>query len=210
MQALFPGEYRMDGRRKLVTIVFARNAEVMALVEGLLLWIGAATAVIGALTAWAQRHLKRLLAFSTIAHLGIVLTSLAAGEGAGHAGLLLYIVGHGLVKGSLFMAAGILLALRASVDEIDLYGRARQLWPVALVMGGAGLLLGGFPFGLLHGGLRLIEAATDHRPAIRFAQLLATAVTGAAMPRATLRIFAGRAARQGRNVRGDRAGAREG
>ena len=90
---------------------------------------------------------------------------------------------------SLFMVAGMLLALRASVDEIDLYGRARQLWPVGLVMGLAGLLLGGLPFGLLHGGEHLIEAAVPE-PVIRAALVGATALTGAAVLRAALRIFA--------------------
>ena len=179
------------GLAKLTATMFAANPDVMALSHGVLPWIGAATAVVGALTAWAQRHLKRLLAFSTIAHLGVMLTGLTASGGDGRAGLLLYIVGHGLLKGSLFMVAGMLLAVRASVDEIDLYGRARRLWPVGATMGLGGLLLGGLPVGLLHGGEHLIEAANAGRPVIRAAQLVATALTGAAVLRAALRIFAG-------------------
>ena len=179
------------GLAKLVAILFAGNAEIMALVHQALLWLGALTAVVGALTAWAQRHLKRLLAFSTIAHLGIMLTAVAAANSAGRAGLLLYLVGHGLVKGGLFMIAGILLALRASADEVDLYGEAKRLWPVGITMGVAGLLLGGLPWGLLHGANHLIEAAEPRLPFIHAARLIATALTGAAVLRAALRIFGG-------------------
>lgn len=179
------------GLAKLAAIMFGSNADVTALLHEGLTAIGAVTALVGALTAWAQRHLKRLLAFSTIAHLGVMLTGLSADNGIGRAGLLLYMVGHGLVKGSLFMVAGMLLALQASVDEIDLYGRARRLWPVGVAMGAAGLLLGGLPVGLLHGGTHLIEAATEGRPLIHLAQLVAAALTGAAVLRAALRIFAG-------------------
>ena len=179
------------GLAKLVAILFAGDMAIMAFVHGVLPWLGAVTAVVGALSAWSQRHLKRLLAFSTIAHLGIMLTAVGAAPGIGRAGLLLYLIGHGLVKGGLFMIAGILLALRASADEIDLYGKARRLWPVGLTMATAGLLLGGLPVGLLHGGARLVEAASGGDPVVLAAGRLATALTGAAVLRAALRIFAG-------------------
>ena len=178
------------GLAKLVGALFAGNAAAMAVVRDGFLWIGAATALVGALTAWAQRHLKRLLAFSTVAHLGIMLTAIATG-GAGKAGLLLYLVGHGLVKGSLFMLAGMLLALRASNDEIQLYAKARRLWPAGIALAAAGLLLGGLPVGLLHGGAELIQAGAAGQPAIRAIQVVATALTGAAVLRAGLRIFGG-------------------
>jgi len=179
------------GLSKLVVLVFGGNPDILDLVRGALIWIGAATAVIGALTAWTQRHLKRLLAFSTIAHLGIMLTGVATAGGIGQAGLLLYLVGHGLVKGSLFMVAGMLLALRGSADEIDLYGKAKRLWPVGVTMALAGLLLGGLPVGLLHGGSHLLDRAVERSPLVHAAQVLATALTGAAVLRAALRIFAG-------------------
>jgi multicomponent Na+:H+ antiporter subunit D len=43
--------------------------------------------------AWQQRHLKRLLAFSTISHLGIMLLAVAAMNSMGAKGFLLYFVG---------------------------------------------------------------------------------------------------------------------
>ena len=97
-------------------------------------------------------------------------------------------VGHGLAKGTLFMIAGILLALRSSQDEIALCGKARDLWPAGVVMGLAGFILGGLPYGLLHHASDLIEIAT---PEARAAIVVATALTGAAVVRAAARIFAG-------------------
>ncbi len=104
------------------------------------------------------------------------------------AGFVLYLFGHGLVKGALFMIAGMLLALRASGDEIVLYGRGRDLWPAGLAMACGGLLLGGLPFGLLHEGTDSIEPAM---PALVAAIIVSTALTGAAVLRAAGRIFAG-------------------
>ncbi|CAO4154262.1 NADH:quinone oxidoreductase/Mrp antiporter transmembrane domain-containing protein [Methylorubrum thiocyanatum] len=175
------------GLAKLVAQVFSGNAEVMGLVHGLLHGLGLATALVAGLTAFAQRHLKRLLAFSTIAHMGIMLTALADGSGTATAGLLLYILGHGLTKGALFMAAGMLLALRRSADEIVLYGRGRGLWAPALATGLGGLLLGGLPLGLMHGatGLMDLSASVPDRVVVA----LASALTGAAILRAAARIF---------------------
>jgi len=174
------------GLAKLVAQVFSGDPQVMALVHGLLLWLGLATALTAGLTAFAQRHLKRMLAFSTIAHLGVMLTALAADTDTGRAGLLLYMLGHGLVKGALFMVAGILLALRRSADEIVLYGRGRGLWPAGLAMILGGLMLGGLPIGLLHGATGLIDVSAD--APTRVIVTVATALTGAAVLRAAARI----------------------
>jgi multicomponent Na+:H+ antiporter subunit D len=173
---------------KIVAQIFINDALVMELVHSLLLWLGAATAIIGGAMAFAQRHLKRLLAFSTIAHLGIMLTAIAAITPAGLAGFVLYLVGHGLVKGTLFMVAGILLALLASADEIVLYGKGRELWPAGLVMALAGLLLGGLPVGLLHGATEIFEVDVG---AASIAIVLSTSLTGAAVLRSAARIFIG-------------------
>jgi multicomponent Na+:H+ antiporter subunit D len=144
---------------------------------------------VGGLMAWAQRHLKRLLAFSTIAHLGIMLIGVAAITPTAMAGFVLYLFGHGLVKGALFMIAGILLSLRASGDEIVLYRKGRDLWPAGVAMAVGGLMLGGLPFGLLHLGTDSIDLSTE--PLIIATIVLSTALTGAAVLRAAARIFAG-------------------
>lgn len=178
------------GVLKLTAQVFAADAQVMALVHGGLFALGIATALTGGLMAWAQRHLKRLLAFSTISHLGIMLTAVAAVSATGATGLLLYLIGHGLVKGALFMIAGILLARRNSVDELALHGQGRKFWPVGVVMAVAGLLLGGLPAGSMYAASDLIHESA-HSVALMFLLIFAASLTGAAVLRAACRIFAG-------------------
>ncbi len=130
---------------KLLVQVFAGSPDVLSIVHGLLLTLGCVTAVVGGIMAWSQRHLKRLLAFSTISHIGIMMTGVASLAPVGLAGLMVYVVGHGLVKAALFMLVGVLLATRASVDELDLRGLGQGLFPAGLLTALAALLLGGAP-----------------------------------------------------------------
>ena len=88
--------------------------------------LGVATAVLGAVMCPAQRHVKRLLAFSTIAHVGLFMIALGLLTPDGTAGALLYVAGHAGAKAALFLLAGIMLARYGSVDEHDLFGRGRK------------------------------------------------------------------------------------
>ena len=84
--------------------------------------LGVLTALLGAVMCLAQRHLKRLLAYSTIAHVGLFVRVGHRGL-AGHSGAALYIAGHAGVKCALFLLAGTMLNRYGSVDELDLFGR---------------------------------------------------------------------------------------
>ncbi|WP_237477837.1 complex I subunit 5 family protein [Lichenibacterium dinghuense] len=182
------------GYAKIRLQIFPGSPDAMDILYRLVLGIGCATAVFGGLLAWSQRHLKRLLAFSTISHVGIMLTGVAAVAPVGLAGFLAYVVGHGLVKGTLFMLVGILLAEKASVDELDLRGLGRDIWPAGVATAVAALLLGGAPVGILHGGAHLIDAAAPPGPAgwvVRLAALLGTVLTGGAVLRFAGRIYLG-------------------
>ena len=63
----------------------------------------------GALFCFRERHIKRLLAFSTISHAGMFLTGIALLTPLGLAGTAVYVVGHALVKAALFLCIGIVL-----------------------------------------------------------------------------------------------------
>jgi multicomponent Na+:H+ antiporter subunit D len=89
--------------------------------------LGVLTAVVGALFCFRERHLKRLLAFSTISHAGMFLTGFALLTPLGLAGAALYVAGHALVKASLFLCVGIVLHRLGSVNETALHGRGRRL-----------------------------------------------------------------------------------
>lgn len=173
---------------KIVVQIFAGDPLVMMLVHALLSWLGLVTALVGGAMAFAQRHLKRLLAFSTISHLGIMLVALSAATPQGLGVFVLYLFGHGLIKASLFMIAGILLSLCNAADEITLFKKGRPFWPAGVVMAAGGLLLGGLPVGLLHDATQSIA----DRPTLAGVTVtLATALTGAAVLRAAARIFFG-------------------
>jgi multicomponent Na+:H+ antiporter subunit D len=165
----------------------------------LLLAMGAASAVVGGAMALLQRHIKRLLAFSTISHAGIMLIGLAVMDRQGLAGTLCYIVGQGLVKGSLFAIAGILLASCGGIDEIGLRGMGRSIWPAGVLMGLGGLLLAGAPVGLMGKGGELIAAAAPGWAVC--AIVFGAACTGGAVLRVTGRVFAGLGAVAGEEAR---------
>lgn len=180
------------GLAKLTLDVFPLADAAQAFARGGFLILGGVTAVVGATMCWMQRHVKRMLAFSTISHLGIMLIGLASLSATGFGGMLAYLVGHGLVKGALFMLAGILLATEAGADEVTLHGRGRNrhLLPAGIAMAVAALLLGGLPWGILDAGTRLIDAGSSSAKAWTEATMLfGTAVTGATVLRAAARIF---------------------
>ncbi|MCJ2013048.1 complex I subunit 5 family protein [Methylobacterium sp. J-076] len=180
------------GLAKLSAFVFAGSGQIRDTLPPLMIGLGAVGAVLGGWMALLQRHLKRLLAFSTISHAGIMLTGIGALSAGGTGGLLVYVVGHGMVKGGLFMIAGILLATRASVDEISLRGLGRGIGPAGAAMAVAGLLLAGLPVGLLDQGSRLLHGALEGaHPYALAANLVGAALTGAAVLRAAGRIFLG-------------------
>ena len=178
------------GVARITFSVFAASAAVLHIVHGLLFYMGVASAVLGAAMALLQRHLKRLLAFSTVSHVGVMLIGLALLRPGGTAGMLMYIAGHGLVKGALFMVAGIVMASLGGIDELGLRGRGARIWPAGIAMAAGGLLLAGLPLGPMDHGLAAIEDAAG--PGwLWLAILFCNAGTGAAVLRAAGRIFVG-------------------
>jgi proton-translocating NADH-quinone oxidoreductase chain N len=122
----------------------------------LLMGFGAVNMLGGNLLALRQTHVKRLLAFSSLSHVGYMLLGLGigvyAGEVAGAQGGLFHLLNHGLMKGLAFLAAGALLyALHtASGDHspltiADLSGAAKRYPLAALALSLAVLGLGGLP-----------------------------------------------------------------
>jgi multicomponent Na+:H+ antiporter subunit D len=162
-------------------------------IKAILLGLGVLTTCWGGLMCWSQRHLKRLLAFSTVSHMGMVLCGIALLDARALAGASLYAMAHGLVKASLFFCAGILLNRFGSADEIDLRGKARDMhWSGPLFFLGA-LGLSGVPPFMTSVGKSIIEeagrsAGCDWLPGVF---LIGSALTGGAALRAGGRIYFG-------------------
>jgi len=85
----------------------------------------------GAIVAFAQRDFKRLVAYSSISHLGFVVLGLFVANAAGYQGAVLQMINHGLATGGLFLLAGI-IQHRAHTRNLDMFG---GLWKLAPVMG---------------------------------------------------------------------------
>ncbi len=78
-------------------------------------WLAVATMVVGNLVALAQRTVKRMLAYSSIAHAGYLLVAVAAGTNAGSGAFLFYLVAYTLTT----LAAFALLAAKGRDGERD-------------------------------------------------------------------------------------------
>lgn len=179
--------------RIYITVFSGVMAPHSGSVQVVFLGFGVVTALIGAVMCLGQRHLKRLLAFSTISHAGLFLIGVGLLNGRALSGTWLYILSHGLVKGALFLCAGILLNRFGSVDENVLCGKGRILRSVgAAYFVGALALTGLPPFGTYAGKSLMEEAATDAgRGWLNVFMLVISAMTGAAVLRAGGRIFLG-------------------
>ncbi|MET9969476.1 complex I subunit 5 family protein, partial [Streptomyces sp. NPDC006356] len=157
--------------------------------ERVLLVLGAVTAALGAVMCWYQRHLKRLLAYSTVAHTGLFLIGIGALTPEADDGVALYVLGHAGVKAALFACTGILLDRYGTVDEHALHGRARELRGVAVLFAVAGLALAGLPpFGTAFGKAVTEEAVGGPLVVLYVA---ASAVTAGAVLRVAARVFLG-------------------
>jgi multicomponent Na+:H+ antiporter subunit D len=158
-----------------------------------LLVIGAITALLGAIMCFVQRHIKRLLAFSTISHVGLLIIGFALLRPDALAGAGLYLIGHGAAKASLFLVAGILLHCFGSVDEIELRGQGRRMpWTGAVFLLGGMSLAGLVPF-LTFVGEHSVSSIAEHmgKAWLEGVFLAAGALTAGAVFRVYGRVFLG-------------------
>jgi multicomponent Na+:H+ antiporter subunit D len=169
---------------------------------------GVLTAVVGSVMCVLQRHLKRMLAYSTVGHMGLLLVATATLSSQGVAGAAVYAIGHAGAKSALFLIVGILLDRHHSVDEWELVGRGRGQPVLAACYAAAAVALAGLPpFGTALGKSLCEEALGSGWGSALF--LGVSAFTGGAVLRAGIRCFTGLGGRSepsgdlGRTTRGD-------
>ncbi|MBO1417121.1 complex I subunit 5 family protein [Streptomyces sp. FH025] len=186
-------ELGVYGVARIHRVVFAGTGGLPDdIVRGTLLAAGVLTALVGAVMCWQQRHLKRMLAFSTVGHIGLFLIGASLLDPAGLAGTAVYVAGHAGAKAALFGLTGVLLDRYGSVDEHGLHGRARELrLPGLLFVLGALALAGLPPFGTGLGKALTEEAAGHELGWLPAEFVLVSALTGGAVLRAGLRVFGG-------------------
>jgi multicomponent Na+:H+ antiporter subunit D len=189
---LFSGvmvELGLYGVLRVHAAVFAGSMGERPL-HALLLSGGVFTAVVGAVMCFAQQHLKRMLALSTVSHTGLFAIGASSLTPDGVGGAVLYVAGHAGVKGALFLCAGVLLDRHRSVSESQLHAKGRDIPVVGAVWLVAALALAGLPpFGTWI-GKSMVEEAAGASWVLPLA-VLTSAITGAAVLRAGVRVFLG-------------------
>jgi NADH-quinone oxidoreductase subunit M len=99
-----------------------------------MLWLSVAGIIYGALVALAQSDMKRLIAYSSVSHLGFCMLGLFALNRLGMQGAVLQMINHGLSTGGLFALVGMIYERYHTRQIADLGGLARRMPLMATMM----------------------------------------------------------------------------
>jgi hydrogenase-4 component F len=160
-----------------------RAAGIAAFGQELLVGFGLLSMAVAAVFIANQRDYKRMLAYSSVEHMGVLALGVGIGGGA-TAGALLHAVGHSLTKAMLFLVAGNILAAYRSKSTDGVRGVLRVL-PVSGTLWVAGLfaITGSPPFGPFLSELTILRASLLQGRfvvAVAFLVLLAVVYVGMA------------------------------
>jgi NADH-quinone oxidoreductase subunit L len=156
-------------------------------------WIGVVTGLMAALIAVAQFDIKRILAYSTVSQLGLMMVSLGVG---GVAAGIMHLLAHGFFKALLFLGAGSVIHGLHHEQDIRKMGGLGKLMPITFATYAIGMMaLSGVPF-FFSGGWTKEEIleATSHWPASRAPYLLlmfGVVLTALYMTRQVIYVFFG-------------------
>ncbi len=146
---------------RLVPVALSANYDM----GSWLVFFGLLSAGVAVLLLLQARDIKRMFAFSTIEHMGIIMLAVGLGHTEADFGALYQIIAHALTKSFCFLAAGLVVMNTGSRKLDDIRGVIRSS-PVA----GAALLVGGLaisgipPFAVFTGELSIVKAglSTQH------------------------------------------------
>lgn len=91
------------------------------LLSGFIFWLSAIAIVYTSLVALAQADMKKLIAYSSVAHMGYVTMGIFAANQQGIDGAIFQMLSHGFISGALFLCVGVIYD-RMHTREIDAYG----------------------------------------------------------------------------------------
>jgi NADH-quinone oxidoreductase subunit M len=98
--------------------MFPVGSEVMG---PLVLWMSAIAIVYTSLVAMVQEDMKKLIAYSSVAHMGFVTMGIFAANQQGIDGAIFQMLSHGFISGALFLCVGVIYD-RMHTRDIDAYG----------------------------------------------------------------------------------------
>src|SRR5438067_6255113 len=157
-------------------------------------WIGVITALMAWVIALGQFVIKRILAYSTVSQLGLMMVSLGVG---GVAAGMMHLIAHGFFKALLFLGAGSVIHGCHQEHDIRKMGGLRRLMPVTFGTYAIGMIaLSGFPL-LFSGGWTKEEILHDigHWPPSRapyYLMLAGVVLTALYMTRQIIYVFLGK------------------
>ncbi|MDJ1017133.1 MAG: NADH-quinone oxidoreductase subunit M [Paracoccaceae bacterium] len=91
------------------------------LLADFVLWLSAIAIVYTSLVALMQEDMKKLIAYSSVAHMGFVTAGIFAANQQGVDGAIFQMISHGFISGALFLSVGVIYD-RMHTREIDAYG----------------------------------------------------------------------------------------
>ncbi len=89
--------------------------------------LGVVGIIYGALIAWRQTDIKKLIAYSSVSHLGFVVAGIFALNTAGMSGALYQMVNHGVSTGALFLLVGVIYERRHTRELSEFGGLASSM-----------------------------------------------------------------------------------
>jgi len=132
------------------------------LMRGMLVTAGLLSLAVAAALTIRQRDLKRMLAYSSIEHMGLLALAAAAGGVLALSAALLHVLGHGLAKSSTFVVSGRILATEGTTSTTQIRGLlTRRPGVAAPFLVGMVALLGLPPFSLFFSEVAIVIAGVE-------------------------------------------------
>ena len=129
-----------------------------------LLAFGIASLLLASLYVFGQRDVKRLLAYSSVEHMGILAIGVSFGAPVALAGVLLHVLAHAAAKGNAFMGAGVFTVKYGTKQMSSMRDGLRLLpWSGPLFLLAIFALSAFPPFGIFRSEFEIVAGGLDSR-----------------------------------------------
>ena len=116
--------------RVLYSVYTVEFFAAVPIAQDLLVYAAALSVVAGSVLAVLQSEIKRMLAYSSVSQFGLVVAAFALANQTAFLGGTIHLVGHAVMKGGLFAAAGV-IAIRTGARTVDEYADLAAEAPIA-------------------------------------------------------------------------------
>ena len=147
----------------LLRVMFGPFGHIAIQWQPIIIVVAIASMLLGSFAAIAQTNIKRLMAYSSIGHMGYALIGLAAGTETGVRGVLVYLLTYVVMSAGVFACIVAMRRRGHAIEKIsDLGGLAKNDTTLAVLMAIFMLSMGGIPpFAGFAGKFFVFEAAVD-------------------------------------------------